>query len=407
MPAGRPTPRKTVLMAVVALVAIAVSAAVWRWRATAQASVEYVTAPVSRGVVAPAVTTSGTVNPETTIQVGTYVSGVIQSISCDFNTRVQVGQLCATIDPRPYQVTVEQASAALATARAQLVKDRASLAYAKQIYERATGLLARGIVSQETLDTAKNAYEQAVSQIALDEATIEQHAAQLKAAQINLGYTRIVSPVNGTVVSRNVTQGQTVAASFQTPTLFVIATDLTRMQVDTNVSESDIGRIAPGQKAVFTVESYPDRQFAATVAQVRQAPQSVQNVVTYDVVVSVPNVELMLKPGMTAAVRIITAQTGDVLRVPEQSLRYAPGGQARPAPGQAAAGKAAGRERMVWVLSEGKPRGVPVSVGIIDENYAQITNGDLREGDQVIVTERTGGAAAPASGSATLRAPRL
>ena len=146
----------------------------------------------------------------------------------------------------------------------------------------------------------------------------------MNAAKVNLDYTNIISPVDGTVVSRNVTQGQTVAASFQTPTLFLIATDLTQMQVDTNVSESDIGNVAVGNDVLFTVEAYPDRNFTGTVAQVRQAPQSVQNVITYDAVVGVPNPELLLKPGMTAAVRIVTAQRNDVLRVPNQALRFSP-----------------------------------------------------------------------------------
>ena len=158
-------------------------------------------------------------------------------------------------------------------------------------------------MSQDAADNAKNAYDQAQAQIAFDEATIEQRQAQLDAAQVNLGYTNIISPVNGTVVSRNVTMGQTVAASFQTPTLFLIATDLTKMQVDTNVSESDIGGIKEGDKATFTVDAFPKRTFEGRVTQVRQSPQTVQNVVTYDVVVGVDNTDLALKPGMTAATR--------------------------------------------------------------------------------------------------------
>lgn len=368
----------------------------------------YLTTPVTRGTVAPSITSSGTVNPVTTIQVGTYVSGVIESISCDFNTRVRAGQLCAAIDSRPYQVVVDQESAALGTARAQLEKDRSALDYAKVIHDRNTSLLARGIVSQETFDTSKSAYDQARTQIALDEASVAQHEAALKAARINLGYTRIVSPVDGTVVSRNVTQGQTVAASFQTPTLFLIATDLTQMQVDTNVSESDIGRVAEGNPATFTVESFPDRTFSGTVVQVRQAPQTVQNVVTYDVVLGVPNKDLVLKPGMTASVRIVTARADQVLRVPEQALRYAPSGASRARSPDAATGRAprGARPARVWILRDGQPREVPVTTGLVDDTFVEVRGDDLHEGDAVIVGERAAGAGGTGAGTAP-RMPRM
>jgi HlyD family secretion protein len=400
--------RGSVFLVVGVIAAVIVGGYFWQGRA--DVSPQYATVTAERGTVAPTVVSSGTVNPVITIQVGTYVSGVIESIQCDFNTRVRAGQLCATIDPRPYQVVVDQESASVGTAKAQLEKDRAALAYAKLIYERNADLLHRGIVSQETVDTTKNAYDQAVTQIALDQATITQHEALLKAARINLGYTRIVSPVNGTVVSRNVTQGQTVAASFQTPTLFLIATDLTQMQVDTNVSESDIGRVAVGNQALFTVEAFPDRQFEGQVQQVRQAPQTVQNVVTYDVVVSVPNPGLALKPGMTASMRIVTGRADNALRVPDQALRYNPTGAARktetaqaPRGGQAHRGHAA----QVWVLADGQPRRVAVSVGLDDDAYAEITGGDLHEGDAVIVSERAGSAPKADAAGGGPRMPRM
>jgi HlyD family secretion protein len=381
--AWRRVPRRAAVIALAAL-GLALLAG-YLWRHQAGAARHYTTAAVTRGSVAPAVVSSGTVNPITTIQVGTYVSGVIQSILCDFNTQVRAGQLCAKIDPRPYQSTVDQESAALAMARAQLAKDRANLDYARLIDQRNASLLRIGAVSQENADTARNAYDQARAQLALDEATVTQHEARLKAARINLGYTDIVSPVDGTVVSRNVTQGQTVAASFQTPTLFVIATDLTKMQVDTNVSESDIGRVAVGNTTVFTVAAYPQRQFPGTVQQVRQAPQTVQNVVTYDVVVNVPNPGLALRPGMTASIRIVTDRADNVLRVPEQALRYRPTTLAADPDGASAT---RGRTRQVWVLADGKPRRVPVTTGLDDDAYVQIVAGELREGDRVIVSER-------------------
>ncbi|MGB7482020.1 MAG: efflux RND transporter periplasmic adaptor subunit [Burkholderiaceae bacterium] len=388
------------LLLVMAILLLLAAIGAYGWRHWAQAAPHYSTVMADRGSVAQAVISSGTVNPVTTIQVGTYVSGVIQTILCDFNTQVKAGQLCAKIDPRPYQTVVEQAAAVLGTVRAQLEKDRANLNYAKLIDERNAMLLQRGIVSQETADTSRNAYNQAKAQLALDQADIVQRQAQLQAARINLGYTDIVSPVNGTVVSRNVTQGQTVAASFQTPTLFLIATDLTKMQVDTNVSESDIGRIAVGNLATFTVSAFPDRQFSGQVEQIRQAPQTVQNVVTYDVVVSVPNLDLALKPGMTASIRIVTRRADNVLRVPDQALRYRPAaaaGQGRPSTG-GVAGDAAARPKgsaHVWILADDKPRRVPVTVGLDDDTYAEITGGDLHEGDAVIVSESSESAAPP------------
>ncbi|WLI90718.1 efflux RND transporter periplasmic adaptor subunit [Massilia sp. R2A-15] len=384
-----------------------VSIAVILWREQRNAPKQYVTAAVDRGAVTPTVIASGTVNPVNTIQVGSYVSGVIQTLSCDFNTKVRAGQLCARLDQRPYQSAVDQETANLAAARAQLQKDRANLAFAKLIYERDIDLLRRSIVSQETVDTANNAYTQARSQITLDEATIEQRSAALNAARINLGYTNIVSPVDGTVVARNVTQGQTVAASFQTPTLFLIATDLTRMQVDTNVSESDIGRIAVGNAASFTVEAYPNRSFDGVVHQVRQAPQTVQNVITYDVVVRVDNPARLLMPGMTASARIVTERRDNVLRVPDAALRYLPPGvgeqRGAPAP-RRGAGKN-GRAAQVWVTHEGKLRRIPILTGLDDDAYAEVLEGDLRAGDQVIVSERAAGDRA--RGGAATGGPRL
>ncbi|HYM33770.1 MAG TPA: efflux RND transporter periplasmic adaptor subunit [Steroidobacteraceae bacterium] len=297
---------------------------------------------------------------------------------CDFNTKVRKGQLCAKIDPRPYLSVVQQSQANLAQAQAQLGKDRANLAFTQQVYERDANLLERGIISQETADTAKNAYQQAQAQIALDAATIEQHQAALTSARVNLGYTDIISPVDGIVVSRNVTQGQTVASSFQTPTLFLIANDLTKMQVDTNVSESDIGGVAMGNSATFRVEAYPERPFSGAVVQVRQAPQTVQNVVTYDVVIGVDNPELQLKPGMTAATRIFIKRHENVLRVPNQALHYLPGGLA-------AAGR--GSESHVWVLRDGTPVQISVVTGLEDDTYTEIVKGELSESDKVIVSE--------------------
>ncbi|MGZ5867381.1 MAG: efflux RND transporter periplasmic adaptor subunit [Xanthobacteraceae bacterium] len=348
------------------------------WALASKASTHYTTVPVGRGAITRTVTATGSVNPELTIIVGTYVSGVIQQVFCDFNTEVKKGQVCAKIDPRPYQSVVDQAKANLAVANAQLVKDRANLSYTKLAFERNARLVQTNAVSQDTSDSAKSVYEQAQAQITFDEATIQQHQAVLDAAQVNLDYTSIISPVDGTVVSRNVTMGQTVAASFQTPTLFLIATDLTRMQVDTNISEGDIGGIKVGDKVTFSVDAFPKRTFEGSVNQVRQSPQTVQNIVTYDVIVGMNNSDLALKPGMTAATRVVIDQRNDVLRVPNQALRYVPAGFT---------GKAGPTQ--VWVLRNGQPVAVPVVIGLDDDSFTEIVSGDVKAEDQIIVGEQT------------------
>jgi HlyD family secretion protein len=323
--------------------------------------------------------------------VGSYVSGVIQELFCDYNTEVKMGQICARIDPRPYQTLVDQAKANLAVGKAQLQKDQASLAYARLNYERNANLVQSHAVSVDAYDNAKSNRDQAEAQIVFDEATIQQRQAELDAAQVNLDYTRIISPVGGTVVSRNVTVGQTVAASFQTPTLFLIASDLTKMQVDTNVSEGDIGGVKLNDKATFSVDAFPDRTFEGTVVQVRQSPQTVQNVVTYDVVIGVTNSDLFLKPGMTAAVRVITDARDNVVRVPNQALRYRPTREA--------ASNSSGSH--VWVLHDGKPIMANVKTGLSDDNFTEIESGDVQALDQIVVGERT------AQNRAALSAPRF
>jgi len=385
-PQPAPSRRFGKVWLLVALVALILAAtAVW-WLSSAGGTVQYTTASATRGDVIRTVTATGTVNPVLTIIVGSYVSGVIQELKCDYNTEVKQGQVCAKIDPRPYQTVVDQNKANLAVARAQLEKDKAALEYAKISLDRNARLLKTNAVSQDAYDNAKSAYDQAVAQITFDEATIQQRQAELASAQVNLDYTDIVSPVDGTVVSRNVTVGQTVAASFQTPTLFLIATDLTKMQVDTNVSESDIGGVKLDDKTTFTVDAFPKRSFQGSVTQVRQSPQTVQNVVTYDVVVSVDNTDLALMPGMTAATRIVTAERHDVLRVPSQALRYVPA-TARRVP----AGRTAAPQDRVWILRDGKPVAVPVTAGLDDDSFVEIVSGDLKPDDQVITAERREG----------------
>ena len=372
------------------LLLLAIAGTAW-WATHRTAAVHYTTAPLSRGAITRVVTATGTVNPVLTIIVGSYVSGVIQELSCDYNTKVQKGQICTKLDPRQYQSVLNQDQANLDVALAQLEKDKSAVRYAEINYERNRTLAARNYVSQDTADIAKSALEQARAQVALDNASIDLRKAELGSATVNLGYTKIVSPVDGTVVSRNITVGQTVAATFQTPTLFLIASDLTKMQVDTNVSESDIGSVSEGDKARFTVDAFPGRVFQGVVMQVRQSPQTVQNVVTYDVVVAFANADLVLKPGMTASTQIVTDERADVLRVPDQALRFTPLGTAAAKAGAA----------RIWVLRDGLPVEVAVVAGLDDDSMTELVSGEAQPGDLVITAE------VRATTAAALPPPRL
>jgi HlyD family secretion protein len=287
---------------------------------------------------------TGALNPVVTAQVGSFVSGNIKSWSCDYNTQVKIGQQCALIDPLPFQVVVDEDEADVRTSKAQLVKDKAAAANARVVYERDEQLRDQGIVSQETLDADKSALDQDGATIDLDTATIAAKQAALHAAHVNLGYTNIVSPVNGTVITRYIDVGYTVVSNLQSSTLFLIGKDMTSMQVDTNVSEADVGEVHNGQKANFTVQAFPNRAFEAIVRQVRKGPITVQNVVTYDVVLDVENKDLALLPGMTSDTHIVTAERKNVLRVPLPATRFVPEGLGRRgggggAPGADAVGK--------------------------------------------------------------------
>lgn len=359
---------------------------VWLWSLNSESTEKYVTVAIGRGAITRTVTATGTVNPELTIIVGTYVSGVIQNLSCDYNTQVKAGQVCAKIDPRPYQATLNQYIGQLMRDQAILDKDRDNLG-------RYQTLAAQNSIARQQAEDQVHVVQQ-------DEGTVKLDQALVDAARLNLGYTDIVSPVDGTVVFRNVTQGQTVAASFQTPTLFLIATDLKKMQVDTNTSESDIGEVKERNRATFTVDAFPNRIFEGYVGQVRQSPQTVQNVVTFDAVISVDNSDLALKPGMTASTQIIVAQRTDVLRVPNQALRYVPGGLFGI---EAHGGAPANGQSQIWLLRDGKPTPVAVEVGLDDGNFTEIVRGDVRESDAVIIAESH----SEAGGLQALPQPRL
>lgn len=366
---------------------IVVAVIAWYFMHGTRGGTRFVTAPVTSGSIVRSVAATGTVNPVTTVQVGTYVSGPITEIYADFNAPVKQRQIIAKIDPRPYAATVALSTAAVANAKAQLQKDEANLIYQKVTYARAQALLKEQVDSQDQVDSQFNTYNQAVAQVALDRAAIDQQEANLKQAQLNLDYTDIRSPVDGTVVARNVDVGQTVAASFQTPVLFLVAQDLTKMQVDASVSESDIGYVKKGEPAEFKVDAFPDRVFQGVVGQVRQAPITVQNVVTYDVVVNVENPELLLKPGMTANVTIVTARRDQVVRLPLDALRFRPRGSRSAVDPGSGSNTFSRHKARVWVPSDGGIKPVAVSVGLDDGANVEVLSGPLKPGDLVVTDE--------------------
>jgi HlyD family secretion protein len=261
--------------------------------------------PPEAGSAVRTVTASGVVGPTATAPVGARVSGVIQALYCDANMQVKAGQLCAKIDPRPYQIVVDQSRAGLAAAEARLKKDKADLAQAKAAFESHQALAKRPAISRKAINKSRKAFERAQTQTKRDEARVVQLQAALHAAETNLGYTDIISPIDGTVVSRNVEMGQMVAADSKTPPLFVIAADLALTHIDAIISAKDIGEVKLGDKATFTVEAFPNRQFSGAVTEIRPSPQAYEHVATYDVVISAPNPDLLLEPGMAATIRIV------------------------------------------------------------------------------------------------------
>lgn len=345
------------------------------------------TEKISKGDIVEMVTASGNVNAVTTVLVGTQVSGTIKTIYADFNSPVKNGQLIAQIDPATFEAQVEQARANLLSARANLEKADASFIDAARTMERNRALFSKNLIARSEVDTAETNYDTAKAQINASKAQISQAEASLKVAETNLRYTRIVSPVNGIVVSRNVDVGQTVAASFQTPTLFTIAQDLTKMQIDTNVAEADIGKVKQGQDVEFSVDAYPGVIFKGRVSQVRNAPINVQNVVTYDAVILVDNQDMKLKPGMTANVSIIVSAKKDVLRVPNAVLRFSMPDKDKDKKAQQ---KGLGQKGAgLWIIENGKPKRISASTGVSDGSYTELISGELKEGQEVIVESLT------------------
>ena len=430
----------------------AVGGGIFYFATRAPAVSPYATAKVDRGDIDAIANTTGSLNAVVTVQVGSQVSGNIIALYADFNTKVKKGQLVAAIDPAPFQASVDQATgtlnAAIAAARTSeanvgktradlaagqanvlnqqgnLAKARSALELAQVDNTRKATMLREGIGTHVDADAAESVLQQAVAgvdsalagvsaaQAAVDSsrkaidvarsqmdqagAVVKQDAAVLSQEKLNLSHTKILAPVDGTVQARNMDVGQTVAASFSAPVIFLIAQDMTKMQVDTNVDESDMGAIQEGQPAKFTVDAYPGQTFNGTVGQVRHAPINVQNVITYDVVVNVSNPELKLFPGMTANVTILTGHRANVLRLPKTALRFRPrSASGRP---QAVAG---GPGAVVYVLNaKGEPEAVRVTTGLSDANRVELVGGGVVEG-QLLVTGsavKPGTAPAPSGG---------
>ncbi|MDP2854115.1 MAG: efflux RND transporter periplasmic adaptor subunit [Smithellaceae bacterium] len=337
----------------------------------------YITQTADRGNIHATVSATGTVNAVTTVLVGTQVSGTIKQLLVDYNSTVKKGQLLAQIDPASFDAQVAQASANLSLARANLEKSKVAVRDTITTFERNKILFAKNFISKSDLDTSETNYLSALAQIKASDAQVEQAKAALNLAQTNLRYTQILSPVNGTVISRSIDVGQTVAASFQTPTLFNIAQDLTKMQIETSVDEADIGSIKTNLPVTFTVDAYPDITFKGNISVIRNAPTTVQNVVTYIVIVQVDNPDLKLKPGMTANVSIIIADRKGILRIPNAALRVKITDKELTAKGPKGAG--------VWILEDKKPKRVPLTLGIRDNRFTEVLSGNISENSAIIV----------------------
>ncbi len=337
--------------------------------------INYETVKVEKGSIVKIVLSTGTVNPVTLVKVGSQISGEIKNIYVDYNSPVKKNQVIARIDPSLYEAEGKKAEADYESAKASMKKAEAELCYARKKLNRYAVLLKDELISQDDFDIIEKEYKLCLANLLGAKADVSRAEASLKKAKTNLNYTIIRSPVSGIVISRDVDIGQTVAASFQTPTLFTIAQDLKKMQVTADIDEADIGCIKVGHKATFAVDAYPSLVFQGIVTQIRNAPKIVQNVVTYDVVVDVNNPEFLLKPGMTASVSIVVASKKDILKIPNASLRFIPPFEKEL------------KENTVWkVLPDGKLKPVSVKLGIFNDSFTEVIQGDLKKGDKLAIS---------------------
>ncbi len=355
-------------------------------------AIQYRTEKIERGTISKYITATGTVNPVRTVIIGSQVSGLISQLFVDFNSEVKKGEVVAQIDPIPFELEVKRAEASLATAAATLEKAKVTAKNNRNNYHRAKKLFEKKVISIEELDAARTTYEASTADVQLAEAQVLQAKAALEIAKTNLRHTVITSPLNGIVISREVDVGQTVAATFQTPTLFTLAEDLVHMQVNANVDEADIGMVKVGQPAKFTVDAFPDDVFKGTVVEIRKNPVIFQNVVTYNTIISFDNSLLKLLPGMTANTSILVAKAEDVLKIPNIALRYTPSEVLKKRADELVVSEkkyTKEKGQRIWMLEHGEPKEVFVKLGISDDNYTEVIEGDLKEGQEIIVDETT------------------
>ncbi len=352
---------------------------------------EYIKEPVQARTITQIVEATGTIEPINTVSIGSQVSGRIEQIFVDYNTQVEKGQQLAQIDTSLFEAQLQQAKANINNAQATLARNQALLEYDTKTYHRYKNLYDRNLVSKNDLDSAESAYKSDLAQVAAAKAQIMQAQANFATASANMGYTKIVSPVKGTVISKEVEVGQTVAASFQTPTLFTVAEDLTKMRIETSVSEADIGKVKEGQEVEYTLDGYPDSVFKGVVTQVRLSPTTESNVVTYTVVIEVENEEGKLLPGMTANVSIITGKKENILTVPNVALKFTVAGN-----------KQKYDKKGIWIDKKGKPVRINIETGVSDDSYSEIISDEIKEGDVVYVRNLAGG-----KKQQQMRVPRL
>lgn len=438
--------KKKIIIGIVALVVVAGAILGWTLlKDNKNGTVKYRQEAITKGDIEALVITTGTLNPLTTVEVGSQVSGKISKVNVDFNSQVKEGQILAELDPVPFQTRVDQNEANYLSSQASLEKAKVTLANLQSKYERSLSLFEKNLISYDEKESAEAAYLGAKTDIQAAEARVEQAKSQLESSKVDLSYTIIRSPIDGLVISKNMNVGQTVQASFQAPKLFDIANDLSKMQVECAVDEADVGKVKEGQKVRFTVDAFSDESFNGTVNQVRFSPTVTQNVVTYTTIVDVDNPGMKLRPGMTATVSIITGEAKGVLRVPNAALRFTPnltaeqmkkmyeemgqkmmaqrkaeggqtgspqakkpasqsggprmnfsqgGGMPQGTQGQQGMGggqRSGRRPSMVWYLGpDGKLNMTFVRTGVTDNSFTEIVRSDLKEGQQIIIgTEAT------------------
>ena len=361
----------------------------WGYKQYKAKKIYYRTTKIDKCTITEIVEASGTINPVNIVSVGSTVSGLMKEIYVDYNTEVKKGQLLAQIDPANFQASVDQNTAQIRNAEANLAKLKAQMVYAEKTYNRYKNLYAKNFIAKSELDQAESDYLAQKASVGAQQASIAQARANYNTAMTNLGYTKIIAPVDGTIISRDIDVGQPVAASFQAPELFTIAQDLTKMQIEVNVSEADIGEVKEGQDVKYTLDGYPDSTFRGKVTQVRLDSTTTSNVVTYTVIVSVNNEDLKLKPGMTANVSIITKKSTDVKCVPSMALKFSPDTSGQKYQNQG-----------IWILEKGKPKRIDIKEGASDDSHIEIISDKLQIGDEVIVSSRRGKSKAKtASGS--------